>query len=183
MARGVPLKSSSLLLCASAADVLCYLCNLSYSIEPGSSSNTMHQRLFLAAMLAATPLLALGLVASPPHHEAGCARPIAGNRYNHRLFRSLMHRRDKVAARFLAVYNVPRVSPLDVRPVSSARVCRRAALAYGQVVKQSAPDRKVHILRVGNRFIVMDPDYVVDNHHRAVTFDSTFTKAVALVAE
>jgi hypothetical protein len=29
----------------------------------------------------------------------------------------------------------------------------------------------------------MDPDYIVDNHHRAVTFDSTFTKAVALVAE
>lgn len=29
----------------------------------------------------------------------------------------------------------------------------------------------------------MDPDYVVDDYHRAVTFDSTFKNALALVAE
>lgn len=134
-------------------------------------------------MLAATPILALGLVASPSQHEPGCARPVAESRYNHRLFRSLMHRKDKIATRFLAVYNVPRVPPLQVRPVSNPDICRRAAIAYGKVIHESAPGRKVHILRIGSRYIVMDPDYVVDNHHRAVTFDSTLTKAVALVAE
>jgi hypothetical protein len=62
-------------------------------------------------------------------------------------------------------------------------VCRKAAIAYGKVVNEGAQPRRVHILRVGPRFIVMDPDYIVDNHHRAVTFDSTLTKAVALVNE
>ncbi len=134
-------------------------------------------------MLAATPLLAFGLVVSPPHKAPGCARPVAESRYNHRLFRSLMHRRDRIAERFLTVYNVPRVSPIQVRPVSNPAICRRAAIAYGKVVHEGDAARKVHILRVGSRYIVMDPDYVVDNHHRAVTFDSTLTKAVALVAE
>ena len=134
-------------------------------------------------MLAASPLLALGLVASPSHHEPGCAQTVIGSRYNQRLFVSLMHRRDKIADRFLSAYNVPRVSPLEVRPVSNPTICRRAAVAYGKVVNEGAQGRRVHILRVGPRFIVMDPDYLVNNHHRAITFDSTFTKAVALVAE
>ena len=94
-----------------------------------------------------------------------------------------MHRKDKIAARFLAVYNVPRVAPLQVRPVSNPTVCRRAAIAYGKVIHEGTQPRRVHILRVGSRYIVMDPEYVVDNHHRAVTFDSTLTKAVALVNE
>jgi hypothetical protein len=94
-----------------------------------------------------------------------------------------MIRTDKVAERFLAAYNVPRVSPLDVHPVSNPTICRRAAMAYGHVVHQSVRNIKVHILRVGTRYIVMDPDYLVDNHHRAITFDSSFTRAVALVAE
>jgi hypothetical protein len=134
-------------------------------------------------MLAASPLLALGLVASPSHHEPGCANPVVGSRYNQRLFVSLMHRRDKVADRFLSAYNVPRVSPLQVRPVSNPSICRRAALAYAKVVNEGTQGRRVHVLRVGQRYIVMDPNYLVNNHHRAVTFDATFTKAVALVAE
>jgi hypothetical protein len=81
------------------------------------------------------------------------------------------------------VYNVPRVSTLQVRSVSNPAICRRAAIAYCSVIHDGAQSRKVHILRVGSRYIVMDPDYVVEKHHRAVTFDSTFTKAVALVAE
>ena len=140
------------------------------------------RNLRLAAVIAATPLLALGLVASPQHNEPGCARTVVGSRYNQQLFRSLMRRKDKIADKFLVAYNVKRVSPLDVRPVSNPTVCKRAAVAYGKAV--NAPSvHKVHILRVGTRFVVMDPDYIVDNHHRAVTFDSTFTKAVALVAE
>ena len=143
----------------------------------------MHHRLRLAAILATAPLLALGLVAFPAKQQAGCVRGISGSPYNQHLFRSLMHRKDSIAVRFLMVYNVPRVSSLEVRPVTDPVVCRRAALAYGKVVRQDEPGRKVHILRVGMRYIVMDPDFVVDNRHRAVTFDSTFTKAVAVVAE
>ena len=134
-------------------------------------------------MLAAAPILALSIVAFPADQHAGCVRSVPGSSYNQRLFRSLMRRSDKVAARFLAVYNVQRVRMFDVRPVTDPAVCHRAAVAYGKVIREDDPGRKVHILRVGNRYIVMDPDYVVDNHHRAVTFDSSLTKAVALVAE
>jgi len=143
----------------------------------------MHKRLRLAALLAAAPLLALSLVAFPAKQEAGCVRGIAGSPYNQRLFKSLMNRKDKIAGRFLIAYNVGKVSPLDVRPVNDPAVCHRAALAYGKVVGKDDPGRKVHILRVGSRYIVMDPDFVVDSRHRAVTFDSTLTKAIALVAE
>jgi hypothetical protein len=146
-------------------------------------SDAMHYRLRLAAILATAPLLALSLVAFPAKQQAGCVRGIAGSPYNQRLFRSLMHRKDRIAARLLSVYNVPRVSSLEVRPVIDPVVCHRAAVAYGKVVRQEDPGRKVHILRVGTRYIVMDPDFVIDNRHRAVTFDSTLTKAIALIAE
>jgi hypothetical protein len=131
-------------------------------------SDAMHYRLRLAAILATAPLLALSLVAFPAKQQAGCVRGIAGSPYNQRL---------------LSVYNVPRVSSLEVRPVIDPVVCHRAAVAYGKVVRQEDPGRKVHILRVGTRYIVMDPDFVIDNRHRAVTFDSTLTKAIALIAE
>jgi hypothetical protein len=94
-----------------------------------------------------------------------------------------MRRQDDVAGKFLKAYNVPRVKPMEVRPVNDPVICRRAAVAYGKVLNAEDLDRKVHILRVGNRYVVMDPDFVVDNRHRAVTFDSTLTQAVALVAE
>jgi hypothetical protein len=94
-----------------------------------------------------------------------------------------MRRKDALAERTLSVYKVTRVKAKDVRPVSDPGTCTRAANAYTQVVRDSSDDRKVHILRVGNRYIVMDPDYVVDNYHRAVTFDSTFAMVMAVVAE
>ncbi|HZK77710.1 MAG TPA: hypothetical protein VFC35_02295 [Gemmatimonadaceae bacterium] len=143
----------------------------------------MHNRLWIAAIVATTPILALSPVAFPAAHTAGCVRPVLGSMYNQRLFLSLMRRRDALAERTLAVYKVLRVKPKDVKPITDPATCSRAANAYTQVVHDSNAGRKVHILRVGNRYIVMDPDYVVDDYHRAVTFDSTFTNALALIAE
>jgi hypothetical protein len=143
----------------------------------------MPQSLRLVLILSAAPVLALGVVAPRTHPQPGCIHATAENRYNQRLFRSLMRRKDKIAERFLSAYKVPRVSVLQVQPVIDPVVCRRAAVAYGRAINENEPGRKVHILRVGDRYIVMDPAYVVDNHHRAVTFDSTLTKAVALIAE
>jgi hypothetical protein len=143
----------------------------------------MHHRLRIAAILAATPLLALSPVAFPAHHEAGCVRGVLGSRYNQRLFLSLMRRKDHVAERFFDTYNVQRVKQSEVRPVNDPMVCARAASAYSNALNEGAEGRKVHVLRVGNRFIVMDPELIVDDHHRAVTFDSTFSKPLAVVAE
>jgi hypothetical protein len=143
----------------------------------------VHHRLRIAAILAATPLLALSPVAFPAHHEPGCVRGVLGSRYNQRLFLSLMRRKDHVANRFFDTYKVERVKQSEVRPVSDPVVCARAAAAYSSALHQDAEGRKVHILRVGNRYIVMDPELIVDDHHRAVTFDSTFSTPLALVAE
>jgi len=143
----------------------------------------MHNRLWIAGILAATPILALSPAAFPASHDAGCVRTVAGAKYNQRLFTSLMRRKDRIADRMLRTYNVPRVSRRDVKPVTDPVVCERAAMAYGRVLNDQSDDRKVHILRVGDRYIVMDPSYQPDDYHRAVTFDSTFTKPFAFVAE
>ena len=143
----------------------------------------MHNRLWIAGILAATPILALSPAAFPASNEAGCVRSVAGARYNQRLFSSLMRRKDAIAERTLRTYGVERVSRREVKPVTDPVICERAAMAYGRVMKAEASDRKVHILRVGDRYIVMDPDYRPDDFQRAVTFDSTFTRPIALVAE
>ena len=143
----------------------------------------MHNRLWIAGMLAATPILALSPAAFPASNEAGCVRSIAGARYNQRLFVSLMRRKDAIANKMLKTYGVERVNRREVKPVTDPVVCERAAMAYGRVMSDDTSDRKVHILRVGDRYIVMDPDYQPDDYHRAVTFDSTFTRPLALIAE
>ena len=143
----------------------------------------MHNRLWIAGIFAATPILALSPVAFPASNEAGCVTGIAGARYNQRLFMSLMRRKDSKAERTLKVYNVDRVKSREVKPVTDPVACERGAIAYGRVLQDNDPDRKVHILRVGDRYIVMDPDYQPDDYRRAVTFDSTFTRALAIVAE
>jgi hypothetical protein len=143
----------------------------------------MHNRLWFAAIVATAPILALSPVAFRASHDPGCVRPVPGERYNQRLFSSLMRRRDKKAEKTLAVYKVARVKSWEVKPVSDAGTCTRAANAYSQVVHEQKPDRQVQILRVGDRYIVTDPEYTVDGYHRAVTFDSTFTNALGLIAE
>jgi hypothetical protein len=143
----------------------------------------MHNRLWIAAIIATTPILALSPAAFPVSHTPGCVRPVPGSRYNQRLFLSLMRRKDALAEKTLAVYKVARVKSKDVSPINDPVVCSRAANAYSRAINDSSLDRKVHILRVGDRYIVMDPDYIVDDYHRAVTFDSTFSTALAFVME
>ena len=143
----------------------------------------MHNRLWIAGILAATPIMVLSPAAFPASNEAGCVHTTAGARYNQRLFTSLMRRKDAKAERTLNVYGVERVKAREIKPVNDPVVCERAALAYGRAVQQDEPGRRVHILRVGDRYVVMDPDFMPDDYHRAVTFDSTFSKAIAVVAE
>lgn len=143
----------------------------------------MHTRLWIAALLAATPILALSPVAFPADRTPGCVRPDPMSRYNQRLFTSLMRRKDEIARRTIAAYKVPRVRSREIQPVTEPVMCTRAAVAYGRALHDDAVGRRVHILRVGDRYVVMDPEYKVDQYHRAVTFDSTFSKPLAVVAE
>ena len=83
----------------------------------------MHNRLWIAGILAATPILALSPAAFPASNEAGCVRSVAGARYNQRLFASLMRRKDAFADRTLSTYGVERVNRREVRPVTDPVVC------------------------------------------------------------
>jgi hypothetical protein len=143
----------------------------------------MHNRLWIAGILAASPILALSPAAFPASNEAGCVRTTAGARHNQRLFTSLMRRKDAEAEHTLSVYQVERVKARDIKPVTNPVVCERAALAYGRAIRQHDPSRRVHIVRVGDRYIVVDPAFIPDDYHRAVTFDSTFVRPLAVVAE
>jgi hypothetical protein len=143
----------------------------------------MTNRLWIAAFFAATPILALTPMAFPASQDAGCARSAAGARYNQRVFSSLMRRNDVIAARKLEAYKVTRVKPRDVKSVSDHAICERAAIAYARVLNAESSGRKVHILRVGDRYVVTDLGYQPGSYRRAVTFDSTFTRPFALVTE
>src|SRR6476661_6827018 len=92
----------------------------------------MHNRLWIAAIIATTPILALSPAAFPVSHTPGCVRPVPGSRYNQRLFLSLMRRRDALARKTLAVYKVARVKAKDVQPINDPATCSRAANAYTQ---------------------------------------------------
>ena len=78
----------------------------------------MHNRLWIAAIVATTPILALSPAAFPASHSPGCVKPMLGSRYNERLMLSLMRRKDALASRTLAVYNVERVKAKDVKPIN-----------------------------------------------------------------
>jgi hypothetical protein len=153
-------------------------CRRYFFDAPSVVSVAMHSRLFVAAMIAATPILALSPAAFPEGSEAGCERATAGARQVQRQFMSLMRRRDSDAAKVLAEYGVTRVKSREVKQVNDDVICESAALAYGRAVGDDSQGRRVHILHIGGRFVVLDPD-----DKRTVTFDSTFAQPVAVVTE
>ena len=91
---------------------------------------------------------------------------------------SLMRRRDDIAARALAAHGLPRVKTREVKHVNDGEVCESAALAYGRVIRNDSPGRRVHVLHMGGRFVVLDPD-----EPATVTFDSSFAKPIAVVSD
>jgi hypothetical protein len=137
----------------------------------------MHNRLWLAAVLATTPILALSSVAFPAKDDPGCIRATASARKQQREFMSLMRRRNDDAVRRLGMFAVPSVKPREVKQVSNDEVCTKAALAYAAVIHTDSA-LKVHVLHIGGRFVVADAD-----HRRSVTFDSTFSRPLAAVED
>ncbi len=142
----------------------------------------MQNRLLFAALLAATPILALSPVAFPETDDTRCVRATAGARRVQRQFMSLMRRRDEESDRLLQAHAVPHVRSGEVRQVSDPDLCAKAATAYGRALRDRT-SRKVHILHIGGRFVVVDPEFVPDSRFRVMTFDSTFSQPLALVAE
>ena len=95
---------------------------------------------------------------------------------------SLMRRHDDIADSTLGAHAVPHVKSRQVKQVSDDGLCEKAARAYSEVVHDESANR-VHILHIGGRFVVTDPDYKPDDRYRVVTFDSSFTRPLALIVE
>lgn len=75
-------------------------------------------------------------------------------------------------------------SSLCSRAVHVGRQCCRAAvIAYTMVLQDTADERSVHVIKIGNRYVVMDPFKWAGQVTPTVTFDSTFTNALARVLQ
>lgn len=91
----------------------------------------------------------------------------------------LMGRTDAMADTLLAIEGIARVPTTEISIVSDQTTCARAADAYGTYVSVSDPNRLVHAIRAGIRYLVMDPVYRNGPHKLGVTFDSSFTQKLA----
>jgi hypothetical protein len=142
----------------------------------------MQNRLVFAAILAATPILALSPVVFPEGDDPGCVRVSTGVRPSQRQFMSLMRRHDEEADRTLSGYGVPHVKAREVKQVNDESVCAKAALAYARALRAESAN-PVHILHIGGRFVVVAPDYKPDDRNRVITFDSSFSQPLAVVTD
>lgn len=91
----------------------------------------------------------------------------------------LMGRSDQLADTILAAEGVARVPASQIVIVSDTTLCRRASNAYSAAVQESDEDRKVHAIRAGIRYLVMDPSHHAGSYKVGVTFDSSFSQTVS----
>lgn len=82
----------------------------------------------------------------------------------------------------LAVYGVARVAASQIAIVSDSTTCSRAANAYSNAISVSDPNRLVHAIKAGIRYVVIDPSYTPSPYKIGITFDSSFTQTIATFA-
>jgi hypothetical protein len=92
----------------------------------------------------------------------------------------LMTRRDSMAIEILDIYRLKRVQSPAIEIIRDPKRCAVAAKAYGRVLKRAVSG--VHVLRVGRRYLVIDPAYQTGEWKTIVTFNSTFAKAITSTA-
>jgi len=97
------------------------------------------------------------------------------------LFKWMMEGDDssRVGARTRAA--IPKVDSATVTFVSDTTLCRTAATAYTSALQDTTATRSVHVIKIGNRYIVLDPFKWAGQLTPAVTFDSTFSTELARV--
>lgn len=85
----------------------------------------------------------------------------------------------RVAARTQAA--IPKIDSTTIAFVSDTVVCRAAAIAYTTALRDTTTDRSVHVIKIGNRYVVLDPFKWPGQVTPEVTFDSAFTAEIARV--
>jgi hypothetical protein len=92
-------------------------------------------------------------------------------------FRHMMMQRDSLYTRLLNSLNLTRVPADELTIITDPAVCTVAATAYARERKVSIAH--VHILKAGDRFLVMDPAMNAGEWKIVLVFDSTFNKSLA----
>ena len=134
-------------------------------------------RILSGSTIALIPLHAHALQTAGPcaPSNTGLAQDLAS------LFKWMMAGDDssRVGARTRAA--IPKVDSTTITFVSDTALCRTAANAYTAALQDTTAMRSVHVIKIGNRYVVLDPFKWAGQITPAVTFDSTFSTELARV--
>jgi hypothetical protein len=95
---------------------------------------------------------------------------------------ALMGRSDALADTILLAEGVSRVGTSQIAIIADTTSCRRAADAYSSAVAIPDSNRMVHTIKVGIRYVVIDPSHYAGSYKVGVTFDSSFTQTLSKFA-
>jgi len=80
----------------------------------------------------------------------------------------------------ISIYGVERVPPSAVTAIEDSKVCKAAAIAYSREVH--AKVSAVHVIKVGSRYAVTNPEITAGEWKVVATFDSTFARTLSKAA-
>lgn len=95
---------------------------------------------------------------------------------------ALMGRTDPLADTILSAEGVVRVPTSEITLVFDSTLCRRAADAYNAAESRRDTNRKVHVVKAGIRFVVLDPANRAGEYETGITFDSSFIHTLSKFA-
>jgi hypothetical protein len=99
------------------------------------------------------------------------------------LYRWTMGGDDSVRVKSRELMDIPKVDSMAIGFVSDTAICRAAVIAYTRVLQDTAEERSVHVIKIGNRYLVSDPLKWAGQVAPTVTFDSTFANMLARVLQ
>jgi len=79
------------------------------------------------------------------------------------------------------LYAILPVDMMDVERVERAETCKRAGREYHQTLKLRGEAPAVHVIRIGTRYIVMNPSQRVGEFIPFVVFDERFNELAVFV--
>lgn len=79
-------------------------------------------------------------------------------------------------------YGILPVPSSEVGLVTSSQICNKAGRAYKKAVGLTGPAPDVHVIRIGTRYIVVEPNTTVGEFTVFVVFDESFKELASYAA-
>ena len=105
---------------------------------------------------------------------AGCAAPDQNSANALTYYAGIASSADSLDAAFRSKYALSLTPAEQVVLVSDSVECAAATAAYTREAQDSSTARTVHVVKVGDRRIVIDPSYMIGEWSVAMVFDSTY---------